>query len=141
MNTLEPFEFTKQEEISIDECICEISEVIWQCVASGISGTVEKHVTTLDIISQILGEERSKSFHFAIIGVEKIEGRVVLEINEGAISQNSVSFLENLLQKQVEYFEKNLPQASVLRANVMKFCVGANEDNEISEELTKKMLD
>lgn len=130
MNELEPFEFTKQEEISIDECICEISEVIWEFIASGISGEVEKQVTILDIISQILGDDRSKPFHFAITGVKEVDGRIFLQTNEGSISQNSVAFLENLLQKQIEYFEENLPQAFELRANVsqlaLKFCIGVN---------------
>lgn len=130
MNELEPFEFTKQEEISIDECICEISEVIWEFIASGIKGDVEKQVTILDVISQILGDDRSKPFHFAITGVKEVDGRIFLQTNEGSISQNSVAFLENLLQKQIEYFEANLPQAFELRTNVsqlaLKFCIGVN---------------
>lgn len=132
MNELEPFEFTKQEEISIDECICEISEVIWEFIASGIKGEVEKQVTIFDIISQILGVERSKPFHFAITGVKEIDGKVVLQTNEGSIAQNSVAFLENLLQKQIEYFEENLPQALHLRKQALQFCIGRDNFNNSS---------
>ena len=141
MNELEPFEFTKQEEISIDECICEISEVIWEFIASGISGEVEKQVTIFDIISQILGDERSKPFHFAITGVKEIDGKIVLQTNEGSIAKSSVSFLENILQKQIEYFEANLPQALELRTKALQFCIGANDSDQTIENLDKKMLD
>jgi hypothetical protein len=128
MNELEPFEFTKQEEISIDECICEISEVIWEFIASGIKGEVEKQVTIFDIISQIIGVERSKPFHFAITGVKEIDGKIVLQTNEGSIAKSSVIFLENLLQKQIKYFEENLPQALHLRTKARQFCLGTEND-------------
>ena len=141
MNELEPFEFTKQEEISIDECICEISEVIWEFIATGVSGEVETQVTILDIISQILGDDRSKPFHFAITGVKEVDGRIFLQTNEDSISRNSVQFLENLLQRQIEYFEANLPHALELRIKARQFCICANDSDQTIENLGKKMLD
>ncbi len=145
MNELEQFEFTKQEEINIEEVVSEISKVVWEFVASGIKGNVERQVTILDIISQMIGNQRSTLLHFAITGITKIDGTVKLQTNEGSIAQTSVDFLENLLQKQVEYFEANLPQAFELRAKVMEFCLGVNDGVEINspeiDSIDKKMLD
>ncbi len=131
MSELELFEFTKQEESSIDECICEISEVIWEFLASGIKGEAEKQVTIFDIISEMLGVERSKPFHFAIVGVTEIDGKVSLRTNEGSISEKSIMFLENLLQNQIEYFEKNIPQALELRSKARQFCLGSESGGGI----------
>lgn len=130
------FEFTKQEENDISEVICELSQIICEFIANGVSGEQEKFVTVFDIIFEMIGQERASMLHFALLGVVEIDGMIKIQTNENSISRNAIEFLEGLLQNQLEYFQKNIPIAIQEMQNLHKNYIEYNP--HIYEEHHKK---
>jgi hypothetical protein len=115
------FEFTTQEETIITEVLMELTLLTIELLQSGVTTDETPNVNVFDIIYHVLeGDEdgRGKAMKFAITGVYEQDGRLALKTNN--MHENSINFLEGILNKQLEFYQKEVPNAfeSLVKDNI-----------------------
>ena len=106
------FEFTTQEEIIVTEVLTELTLLTVELLQSGVTTDETPSVNVFDIIYHVLEgneEGRGKAMKFAITGVSEQTGRIALKTNN--MNENSINFLEGVLNKQLEFYKKEVPNA------------------------------
>jgi hypothetical protein len=112
MIDIEVFEFTTQEETIIAEVLTELTLLTVELLESGVTTDETPNVNVFDIMYHLLeGNEdgRGKAMKFAITGVYEQTGRIELKTNN--MNENSINFLEGVLNNQLEFYKKEVPNA------------------------------
>ena len=105
------FELTTQEENLISELFAEISQITIDLLQEGCFTNDFCQVNAFDILESFFEgreKERGTLFRSSILQVNVDNNYIKIE---GNMDKHSINFLEQALNKQIEFFEKHIPNA------------------------------
>lgn len=112
MEEIKQFELTTQEKNTISNVFDELAEISLILLAEGVKADNLPQMQTFDVVYHILEnieKDRGKQMNFCIIGIGYNTGKI--EIQHNNMEEETKIFLENLITKQLEFFEKYTPKA------------------------------